>query len=56
MLDLERGWAIDCHRCAREDFSPEDLADLAHVDLRLRGWTRDPNGRQFCPECSKEKP
>ena len=52
MLDLERAWIAGCSRCANEGISYEEDVELAHVELRLEGWTR--GEWQFCPQCNGE--
>jgi len=52
VLDLTPAWVASCGRCANEGISEEEEHDDAHVDLRVRGWTR--GDRQLCPDCSKE--
>lgn len=53
MLDLERAWFTGCSRCANEGLSYEEDMEVAHIDLRGRGWTRDSDGYTYCPECSR---
>jgi hypothetical protein len=55
VLDLAPGFLARCSACGKVEAVEDDDYEHAHVMLRLKGWTRDASGAQFCPACTASR-